>query len=214
MLALLLEKRGEVVTRDELREKLWSADTYVDFDKSLNTTVNKLREALGDSAENPRFVQTLHRRGYRFIAPVERLGGNALAPGGGAVDTGDSASEGAVLVGADTTSDAHPFRQITLLAAGSLLGAVVGIVAWQALHSPEPAIEAPLRRFAFTPGTDVSEPVISPNGRHIVYVAARKLWVQDLDREQPREIEGTDGARPQPFWSPDSDLIAFLQRRT
>ena len=73
VLALLLKKPGEVVTREELREKLWSADTYVDFDKSLNTTVNKLREALSDSAENPRFVQTLHRRGYRFIAPVEEL---------------------------------------------------------------------------------------------------------------------------------------------
>ena len=73
VLALLLEKPGEVITREEVREKLWSADTYVDFDKSLNTTVNKLREALGDSAENPRFVQTLHRRGYRFIAPVKGL---------------------------------------------------------------------------------------------------------------------------------------------
>ena len=213
MLALLLEKPGEVVTRDELREKPWAADTYVDFDKSLNTTVNKLREALGDSAENPRFVQTLHRRGYRFIAPVERLGGNALAPGAGAVDTGDSASEGAVRVGADTTSDARPFRQITLLAAGSLLGAVVGIVAWQALHSPEPAIEAPLRRFSFTPGTDVSAPVISPNGRHIAYVAERKLWVQDLDREEPREIGGADGTGDRPFWSPDSEFIAFFVGR-
>ena len=79
VLALLLEKPGEVVTRDEVREKLWSADTYVDFDKSLNTTVNKLREALGDSAENPRFVQTLHRRGYRFIAPVEGIAQESLA---------------------------------------------------------------------------------------------------------------------------------------
>ena len=210
VLALLLEKPGEVVTRDDLREKLWSADTYVDFDKSLNTTVNKLREALGDAAENPRFVQILHRRGYRFIAPVERLGGTALAPGAGAVDTGESASEGAVRVAAGKTSDARRFRQITLLAAGSLLGAVVGIVAWQALHSPEPAIEAPLRRFSFTPGTDVSEPVISPNGRHIVYVAAGKPWVQDLDREQPREIEGSDGARNRPSWSPDSEHIAFI----
>ena len=79
VLALLLEKPGEVITREEVREKLWSADTYVDFDKSLNATVNKLREALGDSAENPRFVQTLHRRGYRFIAPVQAIAAESSA---------------------------------------------------------------------------------------------------------------------------------------
>jgi DNA-binding winged helix-turn-helix (wHTH) protein len=81
VLALLIDKPGEVVTREEVREKLWSADTYVDFDKSLNTTVNKLREALGDSAENPRFVQTLHRRGYRFIAPVQAIASESSAVG-------------------------------------------------------------------------------------------------------------------------------------
>lgn len=70
VLALLLDCAGEVVTRDELREKLWPADTFVDFDHSLNTAINKIREALGDSASNPRFVETLARRGYRFIAPV------------------------------------------------------------------------------------------------------------------------------------------------
>ena len=71
VLALLLEHAGEVVTREELRNKLWPSDTFVDFDHSLNTAVNKLREALGDSASNPRFVETLARRGYRFIAPVQ-----------------------------------------------------------------------------------------------------------------------------------------------
>ncbi len=70
LLALLLERAGEVVTREELRDKLWPADTFVDFDHSLNTAVRKLREALGDSAETPRYVETLARRGYRFVAPV------------------------------------------------------------------------------------------------------------------------------------------------
>jgi len=73
ILAMLLEHPGEVVTRDELRQKLWPADTFVDFDHSLNTALTKIREALGDSADNPRFVETLPRRGYRFIAPVETL---------------------------------------------------------------------------------------------------------------------------------------------
>ena len=70
ILAALLEKPGEVVTREELRARIWSADTFVDFDHSLNTAINKLRDALDDSAANPRFIETLARRGYRFIAPV------------------------------------------------------------------------------------------------------------------------------------------------
>ena len=71
VLATLLEHAGQVVTRDDLRQKIWPADTFVDFDHSLNTAINKIREALGDSASSPRFVETLARRGYRFIAPVD-----------------------------------------------------------------------------------------------------------------------------------------------
>jgi len=70
VLATLLERPGHVVTREELQLKLWGKDTIVDFDHSLGTAINKIREALGDSAENPRFIETLSRRGYRFIAPV------------------------------------------------------------------------------------------------------------------------------------------------
>jgi len=73
VLLLLLARRGGVVTREELRQRLWQADTFVDFDHSLNTVINKLREALGDSASNPRFVQTLSRRGYMFLGAVETL---------------------------------------------------------------------------------------------------------------------------------------------
>ena len=71
VLATLLERAGEVVAREDLRQELWSEDTFVDFDHSLSTAINKIREALGDSAANPRFVETLPRRGYRFIGPVE-----------------------------------------------------------------------------------------------------------------------------------------------
>jgi TolB-like protein/DNA-binding winged helix-turn-helix (wHTH) protein len=77
LLALLLERAGEVVTREELRDKLWPADTFVDFDHGLNTAVRKLREALGDSAETPRYVETLARRGYRFVAPLAEPGPGA-----------------------------------------------------------------------------------------------------------------------------------------
>jgi TolB-like protein/DNA-binding winged helix-turn-helix (wHTH) protein/Tfp pilus assembly protein PilF len=71
VLAMLLEKPREIVTRDELRNRLWQTDTFVDFDHGLNNAVMRLREVLGDSSENPRFVETIPRRGYRFIAPVE-----------------------------------------------------------------------------------------------------------------------------------------------
>ncbi len=80
VLSALLEKPGEVVTREELRQRLWGADTFVDFEHGLNTAVKRLREALGDSAENPRFIETLPRHGYRLIVPVEKLEPIAAVP--------------------------------------------------------------------------------------------------------------------------------------
>src|SRR5579862_1156523 len=71
VLAILLEHSGEVVSREELQKKLWSTDTFVDFDHGLNKAINKVRDALGDSAESPRFVETIARRGYRFLADVK-----------------------------------------------------------------------------------------------------------------------------------------------
>ena len=71
ILSILLEHPGELVTREEIRQKLWSSDTFVDFEHSLNTSIKKLREALGEEAGTPRYVETLPRRGYRFIGHVE-----------------------------------------------------------------------------------------------------------------------------------------------
>ena len=81
VLAMLLERPGEIVTREELEKALWSTDTFVDFEHGLNKAINKIREALDDSADNPRFVETLARRGYRFIAPVDVGAGFKPAPG-------------------------------------------------------------------------------------------------------------------------------------
>ena len=83
ILLMLLERPRNLVTRDELRERLWSSDTFVDFDHGLNTAINQLRNALGDSASNPRFIETLPRRGYRFIAPVETVVSAAAASSSG-----------------------------------------------------------------------------------------------------------------------------------
>ena len=71
VLQALLERPGELVTREELQTKVWADDTYVDFDQSLNRAINKVRDVLNDEAGTPRFIETLPRRGYRFIAPVE-----------------------------------------------------------------------------------------------------------------------------------------------
>ena len=207
LLTFLVQRPGDLVSREELREKLWPADTYVDFDNSLNTAASKLREALGDSAASPRFVETLPRRGYRFIAPLERHG-----------QVGDVASSVPPTKEELKTPAQHVLqaslrrarrRQLALAAA---LAVAVGLVVVLGLRSPPPAEEAPLRRFAFTPPVALnSRPAISPDGRHIALTggdAEGKLWVQDLDQQEPRAIEGTEGAR-WPFWSPDSDFIGF-----
>jgi DNA-binding winged helix-turn-helix (wHTH) protein len=73
VLALLIENAGTVVTRGELRQRLWPDGTFVDFDHSVNAAIKRLRLTLGDSTENPLYIETLYRRGYRFVAPVERL---------------------------------------------------------------------------------------------------------------------------------------------
>lgn len=80
VLAQLLEKPGQVVTRGEFRDRLWPADTFVDFDHSLNAAIRRVRDALGDSAENPTFIETVARRGYRFLPPVQSDDGNGVFP--------------------------------------------------------------------------------------------------------------------------------------
>src|SRR5574337_985563 len=80
VLVMLLERPGELVTREEIRQRLWGAETFVDFDHSLNTAINKLRETLNDSATEPRYIETLAKRGYRFLLPVEAVGSASADP--------------------------------------------------------------------------------------------------------------------------------------
>jgi len=85
ILSILLEKPGDVITREEIRRRLWSSDTFVDFEHSLNTAIKKLRAALGDSPENSRYIETVPRVGYRFIAPVEQLSVTAPTVAGASI---------------------------------------------------------------------------------------------------------------------------------
>ena len=118
VLVQLLQRPGDVVMREDLRSQIWSADTFVDFDNSLNAAINKLREALGDSADNPRFIETLPRRGYRFIAPVTGIDGTTRGTAAGVLARGRS---GKIFV---TVA-------VVVLAAG-----IDGGLLWRSRHQP------------------------------------------------------------------------------
>jgi TolB-like protein/DNA-binding winged helix-turn-helix (wHTH) protein/Tfp pilus assembly protein PilF len=106
VLAMLLERPGEVVAREQLRQRLWPADTFVDFDVGLNSAIKKLRDALGESTEAPRYVETLRRRGYRFIGPVENGGASHGEP---VQDAGSAADvPGVVEAGLVPAQAGHP----------------------------------------------------------------------------------------------------------
>ncbi len=104
ILIMLLEKSGDVVGRDELRERLWPSDTFVDFDHGLNTAINQVRTALGDSAANAKLIQTLPRRGYRFIAPVQIVARERAVANG--AENLDKTSDGSVQAAEVLTTDA------------------------------------------------------------------------------------------------------------
>ena len=107
ILAMLVDRPGEMVTREELRLKLWPADTFVDFEHGLNRAINKLREALGDDAAKPRYIETLPRRGYRLIAPVENVG-PAYTPGNGDSAAPSAVAEAPPRLRAEVPANIHP----------------------------------------------------------------------------------------------------------
>lgn len=123
VLALLLEHPNDLVTREELRQKLWPADTFVDFDTGLNNAIKKLRDVLGDSAEKPRYIETLPRRGYRFIARVEN--GNGDLPTSAAVET-----DSAPVLPAQPMRELWYKRRIVVAAAAALI-TVAAIASWR-----------------------------------------------------------------------------------
>ena len=133
ILSLLLERPGEIVSREEMRAKLWASDTFVDFEHSLNSAVKKLRAALGDSPENPRYIETLPRLGYRFIAPVEEVFSTA---GTSPPDTSTGPSVQATAAAANVRAFGRPL----LLAISTLLvTASIGYLVWSRVRTrPQP----------------------------------------------------------------------------
>jgi DNA-binding winged helix-turn-helix (wHTH) protein len=150
VLAMLVERRGQVVTRQELQQAIWGADTFVDFEKGLGFCIWQIREALDDSADHPRYVETIPRRGYRFIAALEPSDGRALQAAGTAGATGRRR----IAVGAATVA--------VFAFAGS------GLLLWQALRGgPEIELANPTQ---ITAGASVDNyPSWRPGGTELAY---------------------------------------------
>ena len=194
ILNLLLQKPGEVVTREELQSSLWPADTFVDFDHSLNTAVKRLRDALGDSAENPRFVETLARRGYRFIAPVHSNGHRAIAePVLPALTSGIQVKHPVLLA-----------TSIGLLVIGGLAGWFLGAHA-SARSTPH---FTETRVTANPTELPVLSAALSCDGNYVAYSDANGLFLRVLDTGETRPLSLPAGYRFRAVgWFPDGTHI-------
>jgi Tol biopolymer transport system component/DNA-binding winged helix-turn-helix (wHTH) protein len=234
VLSMLLERAGQMVTRDELRQRLWPADTFVEYDQGLNAAVNRLREALGDSAEKPHYIETLLKRGYRFIAPVETVSLN----GGRATPAGESASALESAQGPNSTekvqseatalplpAGARSARANLRRVAGKQLG-VVAIAICLALllasglihlrNSTKEGNFSAVRTVPFTslPGQEVT-PSFSPDGSEIAFAwkgdsdKGFDLYVKTIGAEKLLRLTNHPSKWISPAWSPDGSQIAF-----
>lgn len=193
ILAMLLERPGEIVGREELRTRLWPADTFVDFDHSLNAAVRRLRDTLGDTAENPRFVETVARRGYRFLAPVNG-GAHAVA------------SEIAV-------TPHRPTHWWWIAGASALLllvGIGAGILVGKRGSVPFP-ISPPIteRRLTANPSEDpVSRAAISADGKFLAFSDDTGSYLRQIDTGEVHPLTLPTGFKAKPVcWFPDGTHI-------
>ena len=188
VLATLVERPGEIVTREELQQRIWGKDTFVDFEQSLNKAVNRVREALNDEAGQPRYVETVPRRGYRFIAPVTGLQRTTPISGASQISLRCKATRGpGPLTRFDLWSTAgHRSREKARLARRRLEHVILlaAISAWFRQYSgPAKSGERSLTRLT-TNGTSF-DPAISRDGKMIAYAAAvggfnKDIWVRQV----------------------------------
>jgi DNA-binding winged helix-turn-helix (wHTH) protein len=205
LLVALLGRPGELVTREELRKKLWPADTFVDFDHGLNAAVKRLRDALGESAEAPVFIETLARRGYRFVAPVD--GGLTPIP----IQIAPAAEP-------DTSLTKHRVRPWMFAAAGLVIAAVA-ILLFVSLNAVrEPKAQPRLVPLTAYPGREY-EPALAPDGNRVAFAwsgpdlqigRTASIYTKQVGEEKPLRLTSVPGAIDfGPDWSPDGAYIVF-----
>jgi len=225
VLTILLKKAGELVTREELRARLWPGDTFVDFNHGLNAAVNKLREALSDSAESPRYVETLPRRGYRFIAQVERQDAIPAIP-----PPGDPVSQ-SVAIPVELPPSVEPYqiqntegeaprvrRLRPYLMGGAFLLVLIfgGTFLLKEVSSSGISGQIPTQRIRplTSLADETSEPAFSPGGNFLAFrrEGARPgdsgIFVKAIDGDQLVQLTRNVGDCC-PVWSPDGGSIAF-----
>src|SRR6266699_570269 len=199
--AILLSRSGELVTREELRQQVWPEDTFVDFDHALNTAITKIRLALGDEADNPRFVETLPRRGYRFIAPVDKPSLAAPAP---------PALKGRV--------EGLNAKARWVLVAATLLALLTGIGIWRFTRNRAEAALPPIEvvPMAALPGFE-SDPAFSPDGNQVAFYrhtddGSTIYAVPALGGTEQRLYKGISSLWTTGLdWSPDGKDLAFSE---
>jgi len=197
--AILLSRSGELVTREELRQEVWPEDTFVDFDHALNTAITKIRVALGDQADNPRFVETLPRRGYRFIAPIEKPILPSPAP--------------VVLQGHIQRVPPKKYW-ITGVALSIFVLSVVVIWRYSRRHAEADLPQLEVVPIAAMPGFE-SDPAFSPDGNQIAFAFGGEkdkcgIYTVMVDSDKPLRL--TTGAGDAfPSWSPDGRRVAFYR---
>ena len=196
VLEALLEKPGEIVTREQLKERLWAEDEFVEFDKSLNTAIQKIRQALDDSSSSPRFVETVPRRGYRFVAPVHSAG---AAP--------------------ESKPRARKIERLALAALATVVLAMAVYIAGQVGRQPvdeAASLSAPIPLTAY-PGRE-THPSFSPDGEQITFTwegPNRDNWdiyVKRVGEERADRLTDDPAEDFNSVWSPDGRRIAFVRR--
>jgi Transcriptional regulatory protein, C terminal/WD40-like Beta Propeller Repeat len=223
ILLMLLERPGETITREELQKKLWPADTFVDFEQGLNNAMKRLRAALDDSAESPRFVETLPRRGYRFIAALDGIPlatelqvGHSVLPAK-AVHSSVWRESFARLWTILQPASRGPFEANRWLLVISVLCviALARVFTW-VMRSHNPILLSELKQKQLTSnsvGNAVVSGAISPDGKYLAYVDPLGVHVQLIASGDTQTVSQPESLDPNATWSIASwfpDSASFL----